>query len=438
MFSWSNFKTGTETARIADSWDFLRQRLGSSGLEKASRTRKLRQRAKTCDGRVQSVRASRAEMIRCSGGVFFYVFIPLLLSASLVLSTKGFQMESCLAVAPTPVASALSTTSRPRCVLLAGSARGGTSWALKVLDSHPRIHGCHEPFYQLSNNLELQGVFNRIKSGEGTAADTDVLTRQLMKACLETQKPPFFPKAFLKTPALLRTAAWSLAKVIQPMNPVFSYLSSGELNEQHRIVMKNRPFPGLERILEAMQASVLILLRHPCGVVSSWLRGVRMGVMKADSVVPEKVWAQYEDYLRPIGFAPEDLASMSSAGLLAINWLVDKLLFEQYQANSLMKAHVLVYCNAVRNPEQEWSKVFEWLHLPFDPAVRSFLIQSTQPGFDIRSLLGKKYSYFSVQRGQTSPMDAWRKAMTAEEIREVMRIVTPHFPVERYWPESLC
>lgn len=326
---------------------------------------------------------------------------------------------------------------KPRCVLLAGSARGGTSWALKVLDSHPAVHGSHEPFYQLDKDLALSNLYDRIKTGRGTAEDITILTRQLAKACIETHKPPFFRKDFLKTPAWMRSALWMSAKACPPLTSTFNYLSTGVLNEQHCIVIKNRPFPLLDRILAAIQADTLVLLRHPCGVVSSWLRGIRMGVMQGVSAEAETVWSRYSDYLEPLGFSRADLNRMSPAGLLAINWLVDKILFNEYADSKTMKTRTMVYCDLIRNPLQEWSKVFEWLHLPFDASVEAFLTQSSKPAFDIRRLMGKKYSYFSVQRSEKSPAESWRKDMTVDEIKEVMSIVTPHFPVEQYWPDSL-
>lgn len=326
---------------------------------------------------------------------------------------------------------------KPRCVLLAGSARGGTSWALKVLDSHPAVQGCHEPFYQRGDDSQLAALYDRIKTGHGTPDDTEFLTRMLMNSCTETHKPPFFRKNFLNTPAWMRTATWMSAKACTPMSSVFSYLASAELNEQHRIVIKNRPFPLLDRILQAISADALILLRHPCGVASSWLRGIRMGVMQGISIEADKVWTRYAKYLEPLGFSQHDLNSMSPAGLLAVNWLVDAALVTQYQNSPWMKSRVIVYCDLVRNPVEEWSKVFDWLHLPFDASVQDFLSQSSKPGFDIRRLMGRKYTYFSVQRGEKSPLESWRKDLTPDEIREVMSIVTPHFPVEKYWPDSL-
>ena len=123
------------------------------------------------------------------------------------------------------------------------------------------------------------------------------------------------------------------------------------------------------------------------------------------------------------------------AGILAVNWLVDTLLFRQYE-NSRMRTRTIVYEDLVCDPVGEWRQVFEWMGMTFDPAVESFLTKSSKPAFDIRSLLGKRYSYFSVQRGEKSPVEAWRKDMTQKEIDEVMDIVSPHFPMKRYWPES--
>ena len=79
-------------------------------------------------------------------------------------------MNSRLAAQPasTDVKSAKADKKKnPRCVLLAGSARGGTSWALKVLDSHPAVHGSHEPFYHLTKDQALSNLYDRIKADRG-------------------------------------------------------------------------------------------------------------------------------------------------------------------------------------------------------------------------------------------------------------------------------
>jgi len=197
----------------------------------------------------------------------------------------------------------------PRCVLLAGSARGGTSWALKVLDSHPSVCGCHEPFYQLNTDESLRSLFDRLKAGQGTDEDTRRLISSAINGCVETHKPPFFRKEFLKSPAWLRTAAWMSAKALRPLKPVFQYMATGNLNRSHCLVIKNRPFLLLDRILESIHADAILLLRHPCGVVSSWLRGMRMGVMQAASADPVAVWARYSNSLEPLGFTAQQLAT---------------------------------------------------------------------------------------------------------------------------------
>ena len=207
----------------------------------------------------------------------------------------------------------------PKCVLLAGSARGGTSWALKVLDSHPAICGSHEPFYQSSNDSLPGAVLDRLKAGQGTEDDARTLILKVMEACVETRKPPFFSKQFLLTPGWLQTLAWTAARAMVPLEPVFRYLGSGQLDDRHRLVIKNRPFPKLERISTAIAADNLLLLRHPCGVVSSWLHGVRMGVMHPTSTDPADCWDRYSELIEPLGFTSQHLLDMSAAGVLAVN-----------------------------------------------------------------------------------------------------------------------
>lgn len=326
-------------------------------------------------------------------------------------------------------------TALPKSVLLAGSARGGTSWALKVLDSHPAVCGCHEPFYQLSSDLEFKALFEQLKDGQGTEEDARVFVQRTIDARIETHKPPFFPKQYLKSPAWIQTSAWMTAKAFRPLEPVFGYLATGNLDERHRVVIKNRPFPGLSGILEAIKADAILLLRHPCGVVSSWKKGIQMGAMEASSQDPKATWARYSDILQPLGFTAKKLDSMTAVGVLAVNWLVDTVLFREYE-RSLMRTRTVVYCDLVRDPINEWTKVFDWLGLPMTESVETFLTASSKPSFDIRRLLGKRYTYFSVKRGDKSPLVAWKKHLTVQEIQEVMSIVTPHFDVERYWPET--
>lgn len=323
----------------------------------------------------------------------------------------------------------------PKCVLLAGSARGGTSWALKVLDSHPAVCGSHEPFYQASNDSLPGSVLDRLKAGQGTEDDARQLILKVLEACVETRKPPFFPKQFLLTPGWLQTLTWTAARLMVPLDPVFRYLCTGQLDHRHRLVIKNRPFPKLERISEAIAADNLLLLRHPCAVVSSWLHGVRMGVMHPTSTDPAACWDRYIELIKPIGFTLHQLLDMSPAGVLAVNWLVDTVLFRQYE-NTRMRTRTVVYEDLVNHPLEEWGQILEWMGLSMCDSVETFLTRSSQSGIDLRRLLGKRYTYFSVKRTDKSPVNAWRTQLSFQETDEVLKIIAPHFSVDTYWPEG--
>lgn len=320
----------------------------------------------------------------------------------------------------------------PKRVLLAGSARGGTTWALKVLDSHPAISGSHEPFYQLRNEVSLQSFFDRLKAGDSTPESVLEFVQRLAEARVETHKQPFFRKDFLWSPAWLQSLAWLSARTFPALKPIFHLLVTGQLDERHCLVIKNRPFPLLQPILTAIQADVLVLLRNPCAVVNSWLNGMRIGVMGPTSADPQASWNSYSELLEPLGFTETQLVGMSPCGVLAVNWLVDTIMFSRYEASG-MKTKRLVYDDLVLNPIEEWTRVFEWLELPMRKSVESFLMNRSH--FDIRQLLGKRYAYYSVKRKDKSPVNAWRAHLSDDDVREILDVVTPHFPVENYWPD---
>ncbi|MCA9035047.1 MAG: sulfotransferase [Planctomycetaceae bacterium] len=343
-------------------------------------------------------------------------------------------METATASPSVTHSDSASTVEKPRCILLAGSARGGTSWAHKVIDSHPSVHGCHEPFHQLAAKEQHRSLFTRIKAGQGDETDAASLMSLLASPGLLTQKPPFFPKDHLIAPAWMRSLAWAAARTFAPAESVYNLLSKGKLGSGQCVVVKNRPYPQLERILEVLDADVLMLLRHPCAVVNSWLRGIQMGVMDANSIDPAYTWKAYSEYITQLGYAESEIRDMPAAGLLAVQWLVDTMLINQYRQNPCMSTHTVVYEDLVKNPESEWKRVFEWLRLPFSASVVRFLNESSQPGFDIRKLLGSRYTYFSVQRANTSPVDSWKSKMDPANLKLVMDIVSPQFPIELYWP----
>ena len=101
-----------------------------------------------------------------------------------------------------------------------------------------------------------------------------------------------------------------------------------------------------------------------------------------------------------------------------------------------MRTRTVVYEDLVLHPLERWSQTLEWMGLSMCDSVEAFLTTSSQSGIDLRRLLGKRYTYFSVKRADKSPVNAWQKHLSYQEIDEVLKIITPHFPLDRHWPES--
>lgn len=318
--------------------------------------------------------------------------------------------------------------------MLVGSARGGTSWALKVLDAHPLICGCHEPFVHAADPGFLELV-KRLKSDGCDADDVREFLTSAAMPRLQTQKPPFFGKQFLTLPAFVRSGLWTAAKMSDRLEVVFRLASRGALDARHYLAIKNRPFDGLEQIMHHLRAKALILVRHPCAVVSSWRHGIQIGAMPQTAIDPVAVWPSLSTQLEPLGFTQVQLSRMSPLGILALNWLSDQVMFRRFESGPL-DSHVLVYEDVVDEPAPRWRAAYEWLGLPYDRAVERFLDDSSRSGFDLRTWLGDRYSYFSVKRAKNSTLDTWKQKLQPAEIDEILNLVRPHVDLARYWPQD--
>ena len=317
-----------------------------------------------------------------------------------------------------------------RTILLIGSARSGTSWSLSILNSHPKVLGCHEPFKYMGEDRTMARCMERLKKGCHTAVDKGRLLEWIKVAYPETHKPPFAQKSFYRYSKWTRWLVWMTAKLVPFTEDIYRTVSAPKLHEDDFLVIKNSTFPKMDVMLSGIVSDIVVLLRHPCAVVRSLKRGIDLGLMSVPNA--NAVWNGYSDSLTQLGFTQDQVETSTVAELLALRWLCETLLSEKLAKQ--FRTKTLVYEHMLESPIVQWKETFDWLGIPFEPSVADYISKTSKPNWNVRQLLGKRVEYYSIsgprRRGEASAAEI---ALDEQESQQVLGIVCPHFDLSKHW-----
>ena len=317
----------------------------------------------------------------------------------------------------------MNTNKKNNCQLGAifGTGRSGTTWLGSIVSSHPEISYRFEPFHRLQNtNVEVSRTINLIRSDTFSAKDLPQIYHALSPAYPECEKPPFFDKSF-SLPAG-RKFAWLLSRNNSFGAYIFQRLYTPK--EKSMLIFKEVDFVDvLIKLVVKAEIPIVYIVRHPCAVVSSVLRGQKNSLMpsKRRSVLGSLLEKHEPTLAKKYQSRLDSLKVCEQEVLL---WLIDVGQALRACKNSA-KGMVVIYEQLTQLPLETSTKVFQHFGLDMTPESAAFIDESTRNSPSSRIKRGEVgiNPYFSVFRDPKTARDRWKEEMSTEDRNRVMEIV---------------
>ncbi len=303
-------------------------------------------------------------------------------------------------------------------VLVTGAGRSGTSWLGKLLDASPRVFYKHEP-----DNWTYVPWFRNIPSRLDDVPENDsyreevigALERSFWTHCLHFVAPPDFPKKFLRHRLwrLMNLGLRAHRKLGLGDGPSFTiprWMFREDISQIHFVVksvMSNLRLAWLHRNFPTFR--LLLIIRHPGGYLSSWLRGAR-----------DHGWAGFGDKSRLNGtllpfpraehekYAPAYHHGSRFEREL-IYWIIvnETPLLELAESSALK---VVVYEELCSDTEGVLRRVYEHCGIPLGESTKRFIEASTSKHQD---------GFYSVFKDPSRVAEQWREVLSSEQIETV-------------------
>lgn len=316
-------------------------------------------------------------------------------------------------------------------ILVFGMPRSGTTWLGKIFDSHPDTLYRHEPdSVHRITDLPLFPDSRPSQAQKDLVADyiRRVYRMNDDKVCA---KLPLFSKSYrsrlesvaLKGGVLLAKAAGE-ARI--PMKVPFAAL--GAHRQRVRLVWKSIESLGRLGLLLNIeqQASAIHLLRHPCGVIASVLRGEKAGRFTSSTATSED-WGYFELLLqtqpaKSRGLQLSDLREMSAEERMAWSWLIinEKAMRDMQPSQ---RAYTVLYEELCRDPVRQVAKAMEFCNLPGHSQVEEFVTTS---------ITHEDSGYYSVFKNPASSADKWQTELDSTVIDRILAVVADSEPGRLY------
>ena len=326
-------------------------------------------------------------------------------------------------MSPRSADAALVSPEGENVVFLLGAPRSGTTWLAKIFDSHPDVIYRHEPDTVLRND-RLPSLSQRgdiaIYRDEAKAWLTRLFAVRTLKSAGSL---PLFRKDYQGRAAHYLRAAMIYGlhaanalplKVQWPRRIAIPDLIARKPRNRPALVMKSVSSRGRALLFaEAFPKSrIVFILRHPCGQVSSTLRGIKGAKFERTGAFTA---ALATDEARSLGLTEERFAALTPVEQCAWHWAV----LNQKALNELAglgesRVAIIRYEDACARPEAAAKELLAFAGLDWNEQTAVFVAQST--------MAGDTDKYYGTSRNPLAAANRWRTTLSSEDQRRILDI----------------
>ena len=293
-------------------------------------------------------------------------------------------------------------------IFVLGYPRSGTTWFANLFNSHPDVAYRHEVIGRCYRYFP-EKLFASLKFNNGlTDAEHQRAIDVVLSPNVDSDRAPFFPKNHLRlNNTRLHYFSWLATKTVGLLQPLYRKLYYPKGGALSLVIKETRSTVNMDSMLLGFRAdSVVVLVRHPCGAIASFLKGISKGVMGPADADVRRVWFQEnreKPYLASLNISEEEFVALPEHKYLAIDWAQQNEDYLEFESPSYNLC-IVSYEAFMGDKEAKVKKLFTELSLGYDAMVEDFLLSTSSAGNSPKpSLKDSSDSYYSVCLLYTSP-----------------------------------